>query len=66
MNGKQRFIEAICEIAKCKTEQAERVADYYRKEKIVSISKNTGQWTVTHGEMLDKGVLKTAIQITSK
>ena len=46
-------------------DHAEKVAEYYIKEKIVKLNPNIGRYTFLHGAFLNDSVIDAAIELVS-
>lgn len=61
VNAENGFIESVMNCGKCSKEDAEKVFNLYRKEKLVKLHAGIGRYTVTHGALLDYDVIQRAI-----
>jgi len=57
------MIEAIAHNGQITLEQAAKVFDLYRKEKIIKHAAHDG-YNITHGAFLDHAVIKRAVNLT--
>jgi hypothetical protein len=63
MSSKPAMIEAIAHNGQITLEQAAKVFDLYRKEKIIKYNAHDG-YNVTHGAFLDHAVINRAVNLT--
>ncbi|RPJ25228.1 MAG: hypothetical protein EHM33_15250 [Chloroflexi bacterium] len=62
-NGQNTFISDIVEQFGYTTEQAEKIFNLYRREKIIKLDTGSGRYILSHGAFWDKEVMARALAL---
>lgn len=63
MTPRKMFEDAIGRLGGLTTEDSRKVADYYLQENLASVDIHGGSYRVTHGALMDRGILQRARDI---